>query len=120
MKDMSLKIAINMMMGGLVVAPRGSGKTKALCYLLKEDCKAVVIVNLESQRHRFIKMLTSLHGFSEENAGRKVLHSKSSILKESTMLVDKNVYVDELYLNEYKGPFKAAVSSFPYKIKVIG
>ncbi len=50
------KIKQALLMGGLVLADRGSGKTHALAEILQDDPHSVVIVFVESQRRRLLEL----------------------------------------------------------------
>lgn len=101
------------------MAPRGTGKTKAIATILIENHNAVAIVGLEAQRRSMIEQLKAF-GASDNQAKQQVLHA-SSVLRGryAGFIEDRDIYVDELDKNPYKGPFKAATTSTPFRVKVI-
>jgi len=116
--DQTQEIKKALLQGGLVVANRGSGKTKALSEILLEDKDAIVIVLNEAQS-RTIRDYLLEKGLSRETVKNKVvsaLYAEKYLIGQKT---DKNIYVDEWSQNSYKGHFKAAVTSFNFSVKVI-
>jgi hypothetical protein len=106
-----------LLQGGLVVAPRGTGKTLALAEIVAKDPDALVIVPFQANYTTMRKMLIHL-GLSAVEASKRVMlalrHSPNTFLGS-----DKNIYVDEWAHNTYKGPFKAAVTTMPFPVKVV-
>lgn len=106
--------------GGLVVAPRGQGKTSALVEILIEDKNAVLIVAYASEKIRIRQALLE-SGLTEYGVSEKLFLASSTDLPfhRINYLHDKNVYVDEWFSNTYKGPFKAAVTSEPFTVTIV-
>jgi hypothetical protein len=119
--DKSKQIKKALLKGGLVVAARASGKTKALAEILAEDNDAVVIVGQQVQAIRLRNWLMVAYAFTKDELKGRILVSPYDVEKHrlSIDFLEKHAYVDEYHLNPYKGPFKAAVTSFPYEVKVI-
>src|SRR5271163_2604583 len=117
-KDQTQEIKKALLQGGLVVANRCSGKTRALAEILLEDEDAVVIVGNEAQGHT-IKCLLLEGGLSYEAIKEKVIPFQSAERYLLNQKTNKNVYVDEWHQNLYRGYFKGAVTSFPFPVKVI-
>lgn len=118
MNDKCLKIYKALHQGGLVISERNTGKTRAIAMMLVENPNAVAIVGLEQQGTMMVRHLVNL-GMNETEAKRRVFHAQSHHVKNG-FLDKKDVYVDEMNRSPYKGPFKGAVTSFPYAVKVIG
>ena len=114
-KSQEIKRAL--LQGGLVVADRGTGKTRALSEILVEDPDAVVVVHNTAQKQQLEDYLF-IKGYEMREANDKII---LSLIAEKYLMGknNKNIYVDEYALNSYKGPFKAAVTSFPFAVKVI-
>lgn len=115
-EDKKNEIKKALLQGGLVVAQRGSGKTRALAEIIMEDPDAVVIVGSDPFRIALQDMLYRL-GADRDSINIRVVGKRT--LQGEHYFYDKNVYVDEWYNNEYRGPFKAAVTSMPFAVKVI-
>jgi len=107
-----------LLQGGLVVADRCSGKTWALSEILLEDEDAVVIVENE-QQSRDIKQYLLSNGLSHEDVKEKVVSSQYAEKYLIGQKTSKNVYVDEWNQSSYHGYFKAAVTSFPFPVRVV-
>ena len=116
--DQTQEIKKALLQGGLVVADRCSGKTSALVEILLEDDDAIVIVGTESQSRRLKEGLLE-KGLSYETVKEKIVPAQSAEKYLLNQRTNKNVYVDEWGRNPYKGHFKAAVTSFPFPVKVI-
>lgn len=116
-KDQSQEIKEALKAGGLVICGRGSGKTKALVEIVAEDPFAVVVVGQHAQRARIIAMLMG-KGYSKYQAENKTVYSVDAGMDERRFR-DKAVYLDEYFMNGYRGPFFAAVSSCPFSVKFI-
>ena len=120
-KDNTKKIKKALLQGGLVVSGRNTGKTKALAEILSEIPEAVVVVGQEAQASRLKMFLREIYHFSNSRANLKVINSCSKralFIGYPANFASEYVYVDEFYLNPYKGLFKAAVTSFPFLVKV--
>lgn len=119
-----IKLAIQK--GGLVVAPRRYGKTRALVEILHEDRKAALIVPNSEMKDFILSCYQDKYGQHEQvRAERRVYVDGSSQLRGGdlrnppTLLRDQNIYVDEYFYGTYRGPFKAAVTSAPFRVEVI-
>jgi hypothetical protein len=119
-KDNKDKIKEALLQGGLVVAERGTGKTRALFEILIEEDNVAIIVPNESQRRRYIEFLKDRfpNGCSSLDLRNCIILDTPSN-EHRLMGLDKNVYIDEYFLCSYRGPFKAAVTSFPFPVKVV-
>lgn len=121
-KDNSKKIKKALLEGGLVVSGRGTGKTRALAEILFEIPNAVVIVGLHAQTSQ-LRLFLKEKGLSDYLIKAKVITAREAEKRHAFTtdlgFITKYFYVDELYYNPYKGPFKAATTSFPYPVKVI-
>jgi len=117
-KDQTQEIKKALLQGGLVFADRCSGKTKALAEILFEDSDAVVIVDNSFQSQTIKKYLLE-KGLSYEAVKEKVVTAQFADKYLIEQRSNKNIYVDEWYLNSYRGYFKAAVTSLPFPVKVV-
>ena len=119
-KDNKDKIKEALLKGGLVVAERGTGKTSALFEILLEQGNAVIIVPTEQQRRRYSDLLQEeFPGIYSKMDLRDTIMLDSSITEKLLLGLNKDVYIDEYHLCKYRGPFKAAVTSFPFELTVI-
>jgi hypothetical protein len=121
-QDRSKKIKKALLKGGLVIASRASGKTKALAEILAEIPEAMVIFGVHAEGERIKKFLIEEYGLNKSEVNKKVIHglkAKELLLGRHRDFLGKYVYVDEYYLNPYKENFKAAVTSFPFPVKII-
>ena len=117
-KDQSQEIKKALLQGGLVVADRGSGKTKALIEILLEDDDSIVIVGNQAQSEIIADALLE-KGMPYVDIKKRVI---SALYAEKFLIgqrSNKNVYVDEWSINPYRGYFKGAVTSFGFPVKVI-
>lgn len=105
------KIKKALLQGGLVIANRGSGKTEAILEILMEDSNAIAIVHTSYAKDRFFQLLNSKYPgvYSKNELNKKIISSYNA--EEKLKGLHRDVYVDEYFLCNYKGPFKAAVSS---------
>lgn len=117
-KDCTKKIKEALLQGGLVVADRCSGKSRALAEILFEDDDAVVIVDNANQSEHIKKYLLE-KGLSYEAVKDKVVSALYAEKYLQGAKTNKNVYVDEWFHNTYRGYFKAATTSFPFAVKVV-
>jgi hypothetical protein len=120
--DNSKKIKKQLLKGGLVVSGRNAGKTKALSEILYEIPQSVVVVGQSAQADRLKIFLKENYGFTDAQVNDKVLLDRTAKKRFLGINVDflyKYLYLDEFYLNGYRGPFKAAVTSFPWDVRVI-
>lgn len=121
-KDNTKKIKKALLKGGLVVAGRGVGKTRALAEILSEDRSYVVIVGTQVQFSNLRKYLKENHDFTDGEVISRVFNAHSAefrLLGTAFGFPFKKVYLDEYVNNPYRGPFYAAVTSFPFTTKVI-
>lgn len=106
--------------GGLIVSGRNSGKTIALVELLLEDKRSMVLVSsLKNSKH--IHSMLMENGLTKDEADRKIVTIQNVEMRAgySTSFPSKYLYIDNWLGTDYRGPFKAAVTSFPFKIKVL-
>lgn len=104
--------------GGLIIAGRNSGKTMAMVEVLIDNPKAILLVHNYNALNRVKQLLAECGGKGFMAIDRVMLGGT----KDLTGIVEpdgSNVYVDEWHLNAYRGPFKAAVTSVPYVVKVV-
>ena len=120
-KDNSKKIKKALLKGGLVVADRGVGKTRALAEILLEQGNAVIIVPTEQQKRRYYDFINDRFPgvYTKLDLRDTIIIDSSNTEARLQGLFNKEVYIDEYYLCKYRGPFKAAVTSFPFEVKVI-
>jgi hypothetical protein len=71
------KIKKALLKGGLVVADRGTGKTRALSEILNEDPLSIVVVEQESQRTHLKLYLRSL-GFNESEINSRIFYAANA------------------------------------------
>lgn len=115
-KDLHKEIKQALLQGGLVVADRGTGKTRAIAEILLEDPDAVAVVTLDSHYKCLFSHLIRL-GLSSNTAKSKLIIACNA--ERALAGSNKNIYVDECLMSPYKGPFKGAVTSYPYSVKVV-
>jgi transposase len=101
--------------GGLVIAERGSGKTQALVEILLENENAVVVAS-GHYRDNILSYLREA-GLPFDIAYRKIISPNQKLYGP---LLTKDIYVEEYWASNYTGPFKAAVTSYPFPVTVIG
>ena len=114
-KDNHRKIKKTILKGGLVVAGRCSGKTRALAEILLENTNAVVVYSELFQRQRLQDYL--IEHLTKNEINSRLFHSSNAGIRLKGL--HKDVYIDEYFFVDYKGPFHAAVTSFPFKVTVI-
>ncbi len=106
--------------GMVVVSPRATGKTEALVEIYHEDRDAAVVLPTEAGYRRFIELYEKKYGKMPDRRFLMLSGLKyDSKEYEMTELAHKKVYVDELYISKYVGPFHAAVTSFPQPVVVM-
>lgn len=113
--DKSQEIKKALRQGGLVISERGTGKTKALVEILLEEPDAVIIAHNSYGKRRIKDFLTEC-GYGP-NINKRVFDGAKS--EKELLGMHKDFYIDEYFLNPYKGPFKGATTSFPFTVKVI-
>ena len=114
-KDKTKEIKEYLQKGIFVVAPRGSGKTRAIAELLLENRDMVAVVGSESGVRRLVKMLQD-SGLTETYAQTRVLHAakaKEHLFGDRTRV---RIIVDEYFKSRYNGPFYAATASQDIKV----
>ena len=120
-KDNHKKIKKALLKGGLVVASRGTGKTRALAEILAENRKAIVIVGQQVQFSNLRYYLKENYDFTDSEVSSRVLFGVDieRKLQGKVKKYYEDIYVDEYVYNPYDGPFYAAVTSFPFPVRVI-
>lgn len=119
-KDNKDRIKEALLKGGLVVAERGTGKSMALFEILLEQDNVVIIVPTEQQRRTYLVMLQDKFPNVYSAADlTNVIILDTSKTEERLKGLNKDIYIDEYHLSKYRGPFKAAVTSFPFELRVI-
>ena len=106
--------------GKLVVSNRATGKTAALVEIFHEDPRAVIVLPTEAGKQHFARSYAAAYGKQPDRTrllmGTQTLNGRHPDVLDP---IRNNVYVDEYYINEYKGPFYAAVTSFPIPVVVL-
>lgn len=110
--------------GGLVVAGRNSGKTFAMAEIIKEYPDTIVLVGSQVQMVR-IKQLLHDMGMSEREIEKRVFSAakaNDNRVNHFRDFLNKKVLIDEYFKQGYywNGPFHAAVTSFPFPVRLIG
>lgn len=119
-KDNHKKIKKALLKGGLVVASRGTGKTRALAEILAENRRAIVIVGQQVQFSNLRRYLKENYDFTDAEVSSRVLFGFDIERKLKGKIKNyEDVYADEYVHNPYKGPFYAAVTSFPFPVRVV-
>jgi hypothetical protein len=100
--------------GLFVIAQRGTGKTSALVAILREDPNSTVVVHNAAALQRLKELYVTRYGI--ELGKNRILMGNTPPEKLKGRHVDflydlHKVYVDEFFMNEYRGPYFAAVSS---------
>jgi hypothetical protein len=105
--------------GTIVVSPRCSGKTEALVEIYHEDRDAAVIFAVEAQYRRFVDLYEKKYGKQPDKRFLMLGGFKSKEPEDVARMATKKLYIDELYISRFVGPFHAAVTSFPMPVVVM-
>lgn len=112
--------------GGLVVAPRGVGKSAALAEILAENPNSIVIVTNDTMFRRLRDLYREHTG--EELGGGRLFHVNTFTNPEPGRkpgwpfdLAGKEMYIDEYWIASGRCPedWHGAVTSFPFPMTVI-
>jgi len=119
-KNNTKKIKEALLKGGLVIAGRGKGKTTALFEILLEEDSVVIIVPTKQQRRRYCDLFKEkFPNVYSESELRDIIILDSPNAQIRLQGLDKNIYIDEYFMCKYRGPFKAAVTSFPFAVRIV-
>lgn len=122
------KIKNSLLKGGIVFAPRRYGKTRALIEILHENPKAIVVTCTSEMKRLIDIAYYGKYGVKPIMTQRNVVASR---IIERVLTAEKadrysivnnpefDVYVDEWYWANYRGHFKAAVTSVPVRVDII-
>ena len=122
------KIKRSLLKGGLVFASRRYGKTLALIEIMYENPRAVVVTcnaNMKElidtsyfEKYGTKPVVVQRNSFSSRTIER-VLTAERADRYSITNNPDFDVYVDEWFWANYRGHFKAAVTSAPMRVDII-
>lgn len=114
------KIKEALLRGGLVIADRGTGKTQALFEILLERSNVAIVVPTEQQQQRYNDLIQEKfpNVYSKAELSNVIILDSPNT-EQKLKGLHRDIYVDEYFLCRYRGPFKAAVTSFPFPVTVI-
>ena len=111
--DKKAKIKKALIQGGLVIAPRGSGKTAAIAEILAENPQAIAITLLSAQQTR-LKAMLDKHNILPY--GR--VFSLDTVKPHD--MEGKAIFLDEVPIDRIGGvTFHGAALTMPCAVKVI-
>ena len=121
LNDRIKEIKEALLRGGLVVSSRNSVKTMALAQILAENEAAVAVVSTESQFQALRDALHYCSNLPDILIKERIIRCQDSGYLKGWSIDSclRYVYVEEFCQTLYRGPFRAAVSSYPYPVWVI-
>jgi hypothetical protein len=106
------EIAEALSKGGLIYAPRSSGKTKALAQILKQDPNAVVFCDQQAQRDRLVSFdIVDKQSVNNLPFKSRVFINTETYRNKFALSQIAKIYIDEWTPGVEYPPFFAAVTS---------